>query len=212
MVMALDYAGWIFPKGEYEQPEDNLCSFIFNNKDVLAEYKRAMPVLYEQFIKGEKGAYTPNEVHAVLAYGANKWLGASKAVQFSDHRKITDIFRQIITYNLPAVVSGSFPYKNGFNKETVLNHINVLAGLEYLVSDVSIDNPDTPPVEEDFLKAAPSKVIIDDPYGDVYSNFSEPSNRNDIKMPYADFIKWYKPVNDRGYKMAHFVSKPAAVV
>jgi hypothetical protein len=205
MVMALDYAGWVFPKGIYDQPEDNLCSFIFSNEEVLEEYKRAMPVLYKQFIDGEKDAYTPNEVHVILAFAANKWLGASKAVQFSDHRNISDIFDQIVNHNLPVIMSGSFPYKNSSGKDTILNHINVIVGLEY--DGAYIYNP-TP---GDFLKISPLNVIIDDPYGDVYNNFGVSSNRNDIKIPYKDFIKWYKPVNDISCKMAHFITKPAAV-
>jgi hypothetical protein len=37
IVMALDYLGWKFPEGDYKQPEDNLCDFIFRSSEKSAD-------------------------------------------------------------------------------------------------------------------------------------------------------------------------------
>jgi hypothetical protein len=208
IVMAFDYAGWKFPKdSKYSQPEDALCNFIFTNQEVLNFYKTKMPAMYEAFERGDTDAYTPNLVHDVLAFGANKWVGCTKAVEFSASRSIKSIFNRIIINNLPVVMSGTFPYINSTGKKTTIGHINVLVGLEYELKS------DTPKEEDfDFDKIKPVSLILDDPFGDLHSNFSATSNRNNIKISYDEFITYYKPLNDINIKFGHFIAPAAALV
>jgi hypothetical protein len=208
IVMALDYAGWIFPKdSKYSQPEDALCNFIFNNPQVLNFYKTKMPAMYEAFERGDTDAYTPNLVHEVLAFGANTWLGCTKAVEFSATRSISSIFNRIIGNNIPVVMSGTFPYTNAAGKKTTIGHINVLVGLEY---ELEIDSPTES--DFDFNKVKPVSLLADDPYGDLHANFSATSNRNNIRIPYDEFITYYKPLNDNSIKFGHFIAPPAALI
>jgi uncharacterized protein YvpB len=82
MCMALDYLGYSFPKGEYEQPEDNLRAFI------------------------EANGKNP-ENHYQLSEFTNKWMGR-EVTRFNTARKISDILTEILE-GRPVVISGTFP-------------------------------------------------------------------------------------------------------
>jgi hypothetical protein len=103
MVMALDYLGHSFPKGEHEQPEDNLRSFI------------------------ENGGKNP-ENHYDLSEMTNRWMGR-EVTKFNTARKINDILAEILD-GRPVVISGTFP---GFptKKAKPLGHIVCLVGAEW---------------------------------------------------------------------------------
>jgi hypothetical protein len=208
MVMALDYAGFRFPSGDFKQPENNLCKFIFESPEVLEYYKKIMPELYKQFIDGNENATSPNMVHAVLAYATNLWLGASKAVEFKTNLTIKEIFSEIAINQKPVVMSGTFPYTYLNGRIGTIGHINVLVGLVYNLKTMK----GTSKLEEEVLNYTPTKVIIDDPYGDYANNFAPTSNRNNIIMPYSDFIKYYKPLNDPRIKWGHIIGTAGAFI
>jgi hypothetical protein len=107
MVMALDYLGYQFPKGKYEQPEDNLRKFI------------------ESYGKNP-------EIHAELSEYTNKWMGR-KVTDFNTSRKISDIFAELLA-GRPVVISGTFP---GYptKKAKPLGHIVCLVGAEWPGND-----------------------------------------------------------------------------
>jgi hypothetical protein len=212
VIMALQYAGFKFPSGPYKQPEDNLCKFLFENQEVLDYYKKAMPAMYAQFEKGDSNAYCPNLVHAVLAFGTNKWLGTT-ALTFKDNIKITDLFKEIVVDNKPVVLSGTFPYKYLSGKIDSIGHINVLVGVVYDVLQLQKYqiNVSIPSEIERVLDVIPTHVIIDDPYGNYALNFKADTG-NDVVMPFADFIRCYRPCGDVTVKWGHLVSNSAAVV
>jgi hypothetical protein len=205
-----------FPGGSFKQPEDNFCDFLFNSKEVMAYYKQKMPAMYDAFERGDKNAYSPNEVHTVLAYAFNKWMGCSDTkpiATFKDNAQILDILSEIIEKDSAVVMSGTFPYK--YNNGTVgtIGHINVLVGLEYSKELLEKNNINTKGLNSvtSLKKVRPTNFIFDDPYGNLYKNF-EPGTGNDVKIPYADFIKYYKPLNDINTKYAHIFSKAAATI
>jgi hypothetical protein len=103
MCMALDYLGYSFPKGEYEQPEDNLRAFIKDN-----------------------GKNPEN--HYQLSEFTNKWMGR-EVTRFNTVRKISDILTEILE-GRPVVISGTFP---GFptKKPKPLGHIVCMVGAEW---------------------------------------------------------------------------------
>ncbi|MDR2150147.1 MAG: C39 family peptidase [Spirochaetaceae bacterium] len=103
MIMALSYLGYTFPKGNYEQPEDNLREFI------------------------ETAEKNP-ENHYELSEYTNRWIGKT-VTSFSTNRLITTIFKELID-GRPVVVSGTFP---GFptRRQKPLGHIVCLVGAEW---------------------------------------------------------------------------------
>jgi hypothetical protein len=103
MVMALSYLEYVFPKGQYEQPEDNLREFI------------------------EARGKNP-EIHYDLSTMTNEWMG-KKVTDFSTERKTEDIYAQLIAGN-PVVISGTFPGFPVLAKKP-LGHIVCLVGAEW---------------------------------------------------------------------------------
>ena len=203
MCMALDYAGFHFPSGIYEQPEDNLANFLLNDKQVEDYYKAKMPAMYADFKNGRPGCYTPNEVHAVLAYGTNLWLGTD-AVTFSTNVRIDDIKEEILTNRRPVVISGIF---NG------LHHIVCLVGLVYNVPDDIVDMPLSKRIG--YIKdnnIEPVEIIVDDPWGNPLKDYKVGVTGNNVHLPYSFFISDIKPLNNDSCKWAHIISEPAAVV
>jgi hypothetical protein len=213
MVMALDYAGYVFPKGTYSQPEDNLCKFIFNTQEVIDFYKEKMPAMYNAFARGDSDAYCPNLVHIVLAFGTNKWLGTSSAVTFKDRIPILDLLSEVILYNRPVVLSGTFPYKYASGKIGTIGHINCLVGVSYDLTYLQQHGLDMTKLDsfERVIQVPPTNVIIDDPYGNYSQNFIAGTG-NDVVMPFGDFIRYYKALGDVSAKMGHIIKPGAAVV
>jgi hypothetical protein len=107
MVMALDYLGYQFPRGEHNQPEDNLRKFI--------ECHDKNP-----------------EIHAELSEYTNRWMGR-EVTKFSTARKINDILAEILA-GRPVVISGTFP---GYptKKSKPLGHIVCMVGAEWPGTD-----------------------------------------------------------------------------
>jgi hypothetical protein len=64
MVSALAAAGWPFPAGPHEQPEDNLMAFI----------RSAPAVLRRRDVIDPSRRFPPNEWHELLCLGTNLWL------------------------------------------------------------------------------------------------------------------------------------------
>jgi hypothetical protein len=103
IVMALDYLGHLFPKGEFEQPEDNLRVFMeSNNKNP--------------------------EIHSELSEYTNRWMDR-EVTTFSISRKISDILAELRA-GRPVVISGTFPGCPTKRKEP-LGHIVCLVGAEW---------------------------------------------------------------------------------
>ena len=103
MAMALSYLGYAFPKGRYDQPEDNLRDYI--------ESKGMNPT-----------------VHAELSKGTNEWMGR-KVTDFRVDIPIPTIIENI-KMGKPVVLSGTFP---GYptKKASPLGHIVTLVGFEW---------------------------------------------------------------------------------
>jgi hypothetical protein len=213
MAMALDYADYQFPPGQYKQPEDNLCKFIMENKDVLDYYKKKMPVMYDFFEKGDAEGICPVEVHIVLAYGTNKWLGTSSSVTFREDIKISELLSEIIVKSKPVVMSGTFPYKNASGSQGTIGHINVLVGVKYTLEQLEKAkiSKNNPAQLEQLMGILPSKWIFDDPYGSMHQNFTAGTG-NDVEVTTEDFIRYYKPLNSVNVKMGHIISPGAALV
>lgn len=96
MIQGLQYSGWIwndsiFP--ELSQPEDKLTKFCRTDKETLLYFERKYKNLYDNWLKEAKeiadknnkeiwevetiNAYSPNEIHDVMNFATNRFLGYS---------------------------------------------------------------------------------------------------------------------------------------
>ena len=240
MWRCLESVGWKPPYGKKSRPPDRLAEFIFESRDVAKFYKGYAKALYDAWEAGDPDAYSPMEVHEVLAHAVNMWLGYP-VVRFvykaSVHRQIIP---EVVLENRPLVVSGKF---------AGLGHVVSLVGFVYDVSDprtlVSNEEPlgrlfesqtfwsDDPyerllkvkvvrsAVEETMrtgvVKVFPSSVVIDDPYGACCFTSTgkkryDGGSGNDNVGTYQDFVTDLKELGNADYKMAHFFSKNGAGV
>lgn len=206
MVQALDYAGWFLPTDIYpkiKQPEDKLTKFCREDKRVVGYYKEHMPAMYNAWIKGDKNSYPPNEVHPVLAYATNLFMGCSNAVKFYSSYPIADFIKEIAVNNSPVVTSVKFG-----DLGHVITAVGVIFAKEdydkYISEKYSMDN------------VHPKSIIYDDTYGKFdfdalnYKTFAGQSG-NDSVMTWEQFIHCCKPVDNNNVKFAHIIGKPAAV-
>jgi hypothetical protein len=113
MVMALDYLGYRFPAGEYDQPEDNLRKFIEDN------------------------GKSP-ENHADLSEFTNRWMN-KQVTKFTTGKRISEIFSELLD-GRPVVISGTFPgyphpHLNKAGNPEALGHIICLVGAEWKGND-----------------------------------------------------------------------------
>lgn len=197
---ALECNGFIFPKGQYERPQDNLAHFMLNNNEIDAEYKRRFPALYNEWNKGVKNCYSPLEIHKLLELGVNKWFGAD-IEKFSTNTLISLLIKQIIDERSASVISGQFGN---------LGHIVSMVGVAYRESDYTAIIKANKPLES----SMPYAVCYDDPWG----KFDIKTLKYDIKasgdnnwMLFSDFIKIFKERNNFQYKWAHTFNKPVAL-
>lgn len=197
MVMALEYAGFKFPSGEFEQPEDNLAQFILTNTATLNEYEKCYPAMYKTWIDSLTGKaginadiYPPTEIHSLLSCGTNKWL-QTEATKFETDRFFLGALYQNLNPSFgnpkPLVVSTTF---GGFG------HIVVITGAKYYKADLKGgDNVPTP-----------ISIIIDDPWGKynyLTNKYDLPNCGNDIEIPFEVALSRIKPINDKNCKWIH---------
>ena len=209
-VMALEYAGWNFPVGQYKQPEDNLGKFILTSKEVIDKYAKECPAMYKSFLRCLEGqcsqkelenVYFPNELHDYLCFGANKWIG-STAAKFNtniDFKKA--LWKFMVKDNLPMVISTKF---GGFG------HIVCVTGVQYTEADYNAHKDDT---ELPSLK--PISIIVDDPWGKYNpktNKYDAPNNGNDIIVPWDRVVTTVKPCDSETVKWAHTFNHGIATV
>lgn len=153
------------PKGV--QLEDFLMATLIG-KDGYTEMFRVAETLYPD--------YTPNEVHACLAWGINRVCDYPVAV-FKSNWKLEEIVFSLVA-GKAVIVSGKFGS---------LHHIVCLVGLQTTQKDIHNMNS---PEEVDLTKIR--KFIIDDPWGDPNTNYQS-KHGNDVELSYRDFMSTIKP-------------------
>ena len=198
ITMALDYLGYldkynskftnIYPN--LTRFPDKLAKFLFEDKRVLDFYKFIDPTDYNDFISGKKNAFGPNEIHQVLSYGTNLFLGLGNVTQFSTNTSWLDIINDIVYDSLPVGISGKF---------SGLNHIVLLVGVAY--SELGEGHKPS-------LTQIPDYLIIDDPFGKTYE-YSKGLSGNDIWIPFSNCITDFKSLDNKQYKFAHRFIRPS---
>lgn len=218
-IQALEYAGWqwdnsIFP--ELNQPEDKLCKFTRTNKDVLAYYEKHYYGMFKNWqnesnkLAKEQGkkywevrcidSYPPNEVHDVMSYAVNLFLGYSPKdlVEKRPVSKFVNKFDEaLVVYNiinkLP-VVSSVDPFKRGSG------HYITIVGF------VAEDDFDEKATFNSQLLSKIKEYIIDNTYGkfDFINKKYIAVSGNDEHIERNKFLEIIKPV-------AHYFNEGAAV-
>jgi len=194
MIMGLIYSGIklpIIPNGI--QPEDALTKFLLEDQRVDDYYKKMHLAEYQKYISSGKNpnkSYPPNELHVVLAYGTNLWVG-QQVVTFSFNATINQI--------LFSLVKGKAVVQSGF--WSGLNHITCIVGFE--TDQENIKEVKTP---NDIDLSKVKNIIMDDPFGDYKTGYKVQLG-NDIIVPYKDYMSFTKPLGLLN-KWAHFISNP----
>ena len=173
IIIALCAAGYpvdtFAPKGE--QPEDELMRFIYSDAATLKRWEQIDP----------KKDIPPNQWHAVLAYGAGRFLKTfgydPAAVTFNTSVSVIEI-TTAINLGGAAVVSGQFS-QNG----KPLHHIVAVVGYGE---------------DKDGFY-----FIIDDPWGNHKTDYKN-HNGKGVRMYLADFNRIMKPLNSEK-KWAHII-------
>ena len=211
MVMALDYMGYKFPDErfpEVKQPEDKLTLLCYTDPEVLDLYRKLSPPMYNQW-KAELEAlkkkdptmplekykfvdsYQPNEIHAVLNFAANKFVGVENATFFKANSSVQEIVKEL-TENKPVVVSVRFGN---------LNHVLTLTGVEI-------------ETENNGESWTPIRFFADDTYGKFdmkTKKYNTKVSGNDSEFTAEELIPCLKALNS-GSKYAHFFTFPPEVV
>ena len=190
MVMALSYSGVELPILQgYTQYEDALTDFLLHDPETLNFYSRIDPLNYARWkeFPNSLKVIPPNEYHAVLAYGTNRWVG-KKAVEFSTSVPVDKIFGALAA-GKPVILSGLW---------AGLRHIVCAVGFETRQLDILTSGKvDISQIEN---------INIDDPFGNYKTKYQD-QNGNDILVPYNEFLticREYNSVN----KWAHMMVSP----
>lgn len=176
MVAALSAAGWPVEKmaSGGRQPEDELMRFIMTDASCDRKWRMLDP----------EGKIPPNEWHAVLAYGTNRWLlglgYSSGIVEWKENATLEEIYQQVDKGG-SVVVSGQFPYQGG-----KLDHVVAVVGHDA------------------------AGFIIDDPWGDWHDGYIT-TKGNDISLTQSEALQMLKPLGS-GKKWVHLVKPYISLV
>lgn len=207
-INALFYAGWIFPSGPYEQPEDNFAYFFFTDPRIDEYFKKTLPAPYALYKKGLEGKCTdwevknsltpPNEFHDILSYGANLWLNFPHATTFSENINFLKcLWRYLVVDNLPIVVSTTF---GGFG------HIVTVTGVQYDKSSFEEGKKFYNETKIELPEITPKAIIIDDSWGKYNpktNKYDSAEVGNDIIIPWDVVVAKVKPCGSDKTKRAH---------
>lgn len=215
-IQGLVYSGWYWDDAvvpQFKQPEDKLTFFCRTNKDVLAYYDKHYHNMYVNWMREAKQKaailgkeywevscsvnYPPNEVHDVMSYAANLFIGyTADELAKMEQRPVTRFFNKfseravlasLIERGLP-VVSSVDPFHKGGG------HYVTIVGVE---------------LEDDFMKDGDlgkvKSYIIDNTYGrfDFERQRYEAVSGNNEVISREKFLDIVKPVS-------HYFSQGAA--
>lgn len=203
LAMAFLYSGWIFPKSTYEREPDALADFIVN--ECLREnnwFKQKMPQLWRNWYEGAPDAYSPLELHDVLAHYSNEFFGCSKADTFTTVADVKDVFKYIYENNIAIPTSVKWG--------GLLGHVITIVGFEATSEDDLLKW-----IKGGIEKCPVVSIYYDDPWGylDAKTNkYDGSKSGNDNVQSYDFFVAHWKPVDNKNKKFAHFISKPVSLV
>lgn len=215
MIQGLEYSGWqwnnsIFP--ELKQPEDKLTKFCRTNKDVLVYYQKHYRNMYDNWMAEAKELarkykkefwqvecvknYPPNEVHDVMSYATNLFIGyTAKELEQMKVRPVTRFYNEFDERDVVYSLLKGKPVVSSVNFNNCGHYITI----------VGFNAPDSFKNENDY--ALIKEYIIDNTYGkfNFETNKYEAVSGNDERIERGKFLSIVKPIT-------HYFSKGAAVV
>ena len=223
-IQALKYAGWEWDKSmlpQFTQDEDKLMYFTRTNKDVLDYYATRYAPMYKNWwneshtiAKAQNKEYwqvacpntnPPNEVHDVMSYAVNLFVGyTAEDLSKMEKRPVTRFYNEksefeiiwALAKGLP-VVSSVDPFKNNGG------HYITIVGLS---AENDFELPKNYNDKSNFHPEKISDYIIDNTYGkfDFVNKRYIKVSGNDEHIERKKFLYIMKPV-------AHYFTKGAAV-
>lgn len=162
MITFLSYSGITLPLDPvYAQPEDSLTNFMLTDPRVDVQYQRLFPIQYNAYIAAGKDptkSTPPNEIHPVLSYGTNLWLGKQpgEVTKFRWDMSIQEMLFEFLKGHA-VVQSGAF---DG------LHHVVCPVG--FTTRQENIHKAKQP---SDIDTSLVDFIIINDPYGNFQQNY-----------------------------------------
>lgn len=223
MIQALDYSGWEVNRldlfQELKQPEDKLMKFCRTDYRVESYYEKSYPIYYKNWkIESEKIAketgkepweveckdsYPPNEIHEVMSYATNLYIG-SRVTCFRDNGTVEELLNSLFK-GVPVVSSVSF---NGGG------HYVTIVG--FTIRKDKIDkckNAKSNEIYDMIEKGEIKDFIIDNTYG-VF-NFKDKcydkTSGNDEHIDAKQFMSMVKPLNSKNIIMHSFIRAPSSL-
>lgn len=222
----LGYAGWEPDMGivpQFKQLDDKITYFTRTNKDVLKYYETHYNGMYNNWMREAKAnakaqgkkywevacinSYPPNEVHDVMSYAVNLFMGyTAEQLAKMERRPVTRFYNEFDEYELVwqickkglPVISSVDPFKK---KE---GHYISIVGF---IADDSFVEPDSyNEVRDKTIDLSKIKnYIIDNTYGtfDFVNKKYVAVSGNDENIPREKLLDIIKPV-------AHYFTKGAA--
>lgn len=217
MIMGLEYAGWNFPTGKYNQPEDNLGLFILTDERIRKAYKEGQPAMYNTWIKSLTGEvpnsqinniYPPIELHMYLSKGTNLWIGSTATEFHTNLNFLKSLWKNMVEDNLPIVISTNF---GGFG------HIVTCVGVTYSEADYEKGKKIREENISDLPEIIPTSIKVDDPWGAInIQNNKYPvgggGSGNNINIPWQFVVEHVKPLNSTRQKWGHIFKHGIATV
>ena len=193
MIMAIDYMNIPFPTllTTDTQPEDALYDFIINDSRIDEAYRKEFPNEYKAYIdsgKDYKKTYPPTELHSLLSYGTNLWLGKERneITFFSLNVSLLQVLNELAK-GRPMVMSGIFGK---------LHHIVCVSGFTTQQLKVKEVMDMGGIILSDIVD-----IIIEDPWGNYKDNYKTILGK-DIHMPIEDYFSIISGTKDM--KWGHF--------
>lgn len=203
LIMAFLYSGWSCPASSFEREPDAFGAYVI--RECLKEknwFKTKMYNLWHNWYEGQPDAYTPLELHDVLAHYACEWFRCTNADKFNSAMDVKLIFKHMYENRVAVPTSVAWGGLAG--------HVIVIVGFEATSEKALLDwfagNSDVNPIE---------KVIVDDPWGkclEATNRYDSTQSGNDNKFSYEFFDKHWKSIDSRTKKYAHVIARPAVVV
>ncbi|OHD25601.1 MAG: hypothetical protein A2Y38_00280 [Spirochaetes bacterium GWB1_59_5] len=188
MIMALAATGIPFKSPEGIQPEDHLSALLatpeaFTRRDQKYPWAKVSNV-------------HPREVHELLSWAVNELLVGKPCTVFTTRASIQELLFRIARHQAASVVSGRF---------TKAGHIVALVGFECSGPDLS---EAASPAAVDL--AAVSRIIIDDPWGDVRVGYRDVDG-DDVSLSVVEFDHYTRDYYSAGRKWAHLFTRTGII-
>ena len=204
----LEYSNWQLPTDiEYSRAPDALANYIVKKcLEPKSWFRTKYPTEFQAWYDGNPEAYTPLELHAVLAHYVSEWVGDPDADVFKSNLDIRDIIKQL--YEKGIALAASVKWGG------LIGHIVTIVGFEAESEEMLKEwlyGFESNVKTTDVIK----NIIIDDPWGfydEKTDKYDGAKSGNDNKITTKYFWEHMKDVNSKNFKMAHIFKKPNLVV